>query len=272
MAEPNVSEELSQDASPARGIPLRVLIPNLITLSVLAAGLTAIRFAVEGRLEHSVLAIGIAAILDGLDGRVARMLKGSSQFGAELDSFADFISFGCGPALVLYFWSLHELSTLGWLAAMCLAFAAALRLARFNVSTTDTTRPEWTKGFFTGVPAPAGAMLALLPLNLFISGVPRFTGHSVIVAIFSVCVAGLMVSRLPTLSGKGGGERIPRNRVIPLVMMAMGVFVLLFSHPFPTMSAITICYLFLLPIGWARYKSLRDAHASAEAGTSSVSS
>jgi CDP-diacylglycerol--serine O-phosphatidyltransferase len=245
----------------ALGIPLRVLIPNLITLLVLASGLTAIRFAVEGRLEHAVLAIGAAAVLDGLDGRVARLLKGSSQFGAELDSLADFISFGCGPALVLYFWSLNELSTLGWLAAISLAFSAALRLARFNVMATDTTRPEWTKGFFTGVPAPAGALLALLPLNLYISGVPRFTGHAALVAIYSVCVAALMVSRLPTFSGKGKGERIPRNIVIPVVMVVMVVFVLLFSHPFPTISAITIGYLALLPLGFARYKALRAAHA-----------
>lgn len=247
----------------ARGIPLRVLIPNLITLLVLAAGLTAIRFAVEGRLEHAVLAIAVAAVLDGLDGRVARLLKGSSQFGAELDSLADFISFGCGPALVLYFWSLNELSTLGWLAAMSLAFAAALRLARFNVMATDTTKPEWMKGFFTGVPAPAGALLALLPLNLYISGVPRFTGHAALVAIYSVCVAALMVSRLPTFSGKGKGGRIPRNVVIPVVMVVLGVFVLLFSHPFLTLSAITIGYLLLLPLGIARYRALRNAEQSA---------
>lgn len=253
-----------EPASPAvqRGIPIRVLIPNMITLLVLAAGLTAIRFAVEGRLEHAVLAIGAAAILDGLDGRIARLLKGASHFGAELDSLADFLAFGCGPALVLYFWSLNELSTLGWLAAISLAFAAALRLARFNVAATDETKPDWTKGFFTGVPAPAGAMLALLPINLYLSGMPRFAGHAALVALFSVAVAGLMVSRLPTLSGKGKSGPVPRNRVIPIVFALLILFVLLINHPFPTISAVTIGYLALLPFGFARYRKLRDEHAA----------
>lgn len=259
MAEPALEPDPAREASRARGIPLRVLIPNLITLMVLAAGLTAIRFAAEGRFEHASLAIAAAAVLDGLDGRIARLLKGSSHFGAELDSLADFISFGCGPALVLYFWSLQELSTIGWLSAMSLAFAAALRLARFNVAATDTTRPEWMKGFFTGVPAPAGALLALLPLNLFIAGLPRFSGHAVLVAVFSIFVAGLMVSRVPTLSGKGKGGAIPRNYVIPIIFGVVCVFLLLASHPFPTISAITIVYLALLPLGWTRYKALKAA-------------
>lgn len=248
-----------------RGIPVRVLIPNLITLLVLAAGLTAIRFAVEGRLEHSVLAIAVAALLDGLDGRIARLLKGASHFGAELDSLADFISFGCAPALVLYFWSMNELSTFGWMAALALAFAAALRLARFNVSIEDTTRPEWMKGFFTGVPAPAGAMLALLPINLYLTGVPRFTGHAVLVAIYTIVVAALMVSRLPTLSGKGKSGPIPRERVIPIVAAVIVVVMLLVSHPFQTISAITLSYLAMLPYGLARFKSLRAAHERASA-------
>ena len=258
---------------PQRGIPLRVLIPNLITLLVLAAGLTAIRYAVEGRLAHAVLAICAGAVLDGLDGRIARMLKGASRFGAELDSLADFIAFGCGPALILYFWSLAELSTFGWMAAMSLAFAAALRLARFNVASTDETLPEWTKGFFTGVPAPAGALLALLPINLYLSDVPffsdpRFPGHAVLVAVYSVCVAGLMVSRLPTLSGKGKkgvglGGPVPGNRVIPIVFAMLVLVVLLVNHPFPTLSLITIGYLCLLPYGFARYRQLRSQNEPA---------
>jgi len=243
---------------------VRVLIPNMITLLVLAAGLTAIRFAVEGRLEHAVLAIAVAALLDGLDGRMARLLKGASRFGAELDSLADFLSFGCAPALVLYFWSLNELSTFGWLAAVALAFASALRLARFNVSIEDTTKPEWTKGFFTGVPAPAGAMLAVLPINLYLSGLPRFAGHAALVAVFTVIVAALMVSRIPTLSGKGRSGPIPRERVIPLVAIVLGVVFLLVSHPFPTVSAITVLYLALLPIGLGRYARLKRAHEAGQ--------
>lgn len=239
-----------------RGVPVRVLIPNLITLLVLAAGLTAIRFAVEGRLEHSVLAIFAAAILDGLDGRIARLLKGASHFGAELDSLADFISFGCAPALVLYFWTMQDLSTFGWLAALALAFAAALRLARFNVMSEDLTRPEWTKQFFTGVPAPAGAMLAVLPINLFLTGLPKFAGHALLVSIFTVAVAALMVSRLPTLSGKGKAGPVPREKVIPIVAAVILVVVLLVNHPFATMSALTLAYIALLPFGFARYRRL----------------
>lgn len=244
-----------------RGIPVRVLIPNLVTLLVLAAGLTAIRFAVEGRLEHAVLAIAAAALLDALDGRIARMLKGTSHFGAELDSLADFLSFGCAPGLVLYFWSMNEVSTLGWVAALALAFAAALRLARFNVSIEDTTRPEWTKSFFTGVPAPAGAMLALLPINLYLMGLPKFTGHAAIVAVYTVIVAALMVSRLPTLSGKGKSGPVPREKVIPIVAVVILVVMLLVNHPFPTLAALTIGYLAMLPYGVARYKALAKADA-----------
>ncbi|MCA0425355.1 MAG: phosphatidylcholine/phosphatidylserine synthase, partial [Proteobacteria bacterium] len=256
MADPTSSPGSSAPAqATVRGIPVRVLIPNLITLLVLAAGLTAIRLAVEGRLEHAVLAIAAAGLLDGLDGRIARLLKGASRFGAELDSLADFLSFGCAPGLVLYFWSMNEVSTLGWVAALALAFAAALRLARFNVGTEDTTRPEWTKAFFTGVPAPAGAMLALLPVNLYLSGVPKFTGHAGLVAIYTVIVAALMVSRLPTPSGKGKSGPIPREKVIPIVAAVILVVILLVSHPFQTLAAITIAYLAVLPYGFARYKA-----------------
>lgn len=264
MSDPDVSKSDNLPGPPqqtmVRGIPVRVLIPNLITLMVAAAGMTAIRFAVEGRLTHAVMAIAAAALLDGLDGRIARMLKGASRFGAELDSLADFLSFGCAPALLLYFWSLHELSTIGWLASVSLAFASALRLARFNVSTEDTTKPEWTKAFFTGVPAPAGALLALLPINLYLSGVPSFPGHSALVAIFTVMVGALMVSRLPTLSGKGKSGPIPREKVIPIVAAVLAVVLLLVNHPFPTISAITIGYLALLPYGVSRYRALSAAH------------
>ena len=146
---------------------------------------------------------------------------------------------------------------------MSLAFAAALRLARFNVASTDETLPEWTKGFFTGVPAPAGALLALLPINLYLSDVPffsdpRFPGHAVRVAIYSVCIAGLMVSRLPTLSGKGKSGPVPGNRVIPIVFAMLVLVVLLVNHPFPTLSLIPIGYLCLLPSGFAKYRQLRS--------------
>src|SRR5436190_6158322 len=137
-----------------RFIPVRTLVPNLITLLALCAGLTGIRLAIEGRLDLAVGAIVFAAILDGLDGRVARMLKGTSRFGAELDSLADFVNFGVAPALMLYFWGLHDLGNAGWIAAMVFAICTGLRLARFNVMIDDRSRPSWAGKFFVGVPAP----------------------------------------------------------------------------------------------------------------------
>jgi CDP-diacylglycerol--serine O-phosphatidyltransferase len=155
-----------------RPIPVRVLLPNLITLLALCAGLTAIRMAVENNTQLALAAIVFAALLDGIDGRIARMLKGTSRFGAELDSLADFVNFGVAPALILYFWGLHELKSAGWIAALVFAICAALRLARFNVMIDEPNRPVWAANFFTGIPAPAGAITVLLPIYLTLLGAP----------------------------------------------------------------------------------------------------
>src|SRR5713226_10579911 len=149
-----------------RPIPVRTLVPNLITLLALCAGLTAVRLAIEGKLEFALAAIVLAAVLDGIDGRIARLIKGTSRFGAELDSLADFVNFGVAPALILYFWELHELKSAGWIAALVFAICAALRLARFNVMIEDPNRPAWAGNFFVGVPAPAGAITVLLPIYM----------------------------------------------------------------------------------------------------------
>src|SRR2546421_1731256 len=150
-----------------RPIPVRTLVPNVITLLALCAGLTAVRLAVEGKLEFALAAIVFAAVLDGIDGRIARLIKGTSRFGAELDSLADFVNFGVAPALILYFWDLHELRSAGWIAALVFAICAGLRLARFNVSTDDPNPPAWASDFFVGGPAPAGAVPRLLPALLY---------------------------------------------------------------------------------------------------------
>src|SRR6478672_5987607 len=170
-------------APPARrrrfkAIPVRTLLPNLITLLALCAGLTAIRVAVENNIQLALAAIVFAALLDGIDGRLARMLKGTSRFGAELDSLADFVNFGVAPALILYFWGLHELHSAGWIAAMVFAICAGLRLARFNVMIDDPNQPAWAGNFFTGIPAPAGAITVLLPIYLSLLGflgTPRYS-------------------------------------------------------------------------------------------------
>src|ERR687890_2837484 len=152
-------------------VPFRVIAPNIVTLITVCLGLWAIRLAFEGRYEQAVLAVIVAAFLDGVDGRIARLLKGTSRFGAELDSLADFLNFGVTPALILYSFLLHELKAIGWIAVLVFAIAMVLRLARFNVMLDDPHRPEWKKNFFTGMPAPAGALTSMLPLYLSFLGV-----------------------------------------------------------------------------------------------------
>jgi CDP-diacylglycerol---serine O-phosphatidyltransferase len=246
---------------PFQAIPLRLVIPNCITLLSLCAGLTGVRIAFEGRFDAAVIAVGIAAILDGLDGRVARLMKGASRFGAELDSLADFVCFGCAPALILYSWTLHGAGSFGWLAGLVMAIAAALRLARFNVMLDDPTRPDWQKKFFVGMPAPAGALCALLPMYLFLAGVPVFPGQSYVVAIYVIGVAFMMVSRIPTYAGKQIGLRIPGQYVIFVLLGIVALAFLLVNHTFETLAGLTIAYWIGLPFGVRYYRSLAAADA-----------
>jgi CDP-diacylglycerol--serine O-phosphatidyltransferase len=235
-----------------------MLVPNLITLLALCAGLTAIRLAFEQRLEWAVAAIVFAALLDGIDGRVARMLKGTSRFGAELDSLADFVNFGVAPALILYFWGLHELGNAGWIATMVLAICAGLRLARFNVMIDDPNRPAWTANFFVGMPAPAGAITALLPLYLHFLGVlgtPRFSVVAPITFIYTLGIAFLMVSRLPVFSGKRVGKRVSPEMVVPVFVLVVLFFALLVSYPWWVLTIGTLAYLASLPFGVLFYRS-----------------
>ena len=189
-----------------KAIPVRTLLPNLITLLALCAGLTAIRMAVENRLDLALAAIVLAVLLDGIDGRIARLLKGTSRFGAELDSLADFVNFGVAPALILYFWGLQELKSAGWIAALVFAICAALRLARFNVMIDDPNQPAWAGNFFTGIPAPAGAITVLLPIYLYFLGVSNGLVTVWLTLFYTLAIALLMVSRLPVFSGKARGQ------------------------------------------------------------------
>ena len=170
-----------------RPIPVRMLVPNFITLLAICAGLTAIRLSTEGRMELAVGAIVFAAFLDGLDGRVARMIKGQSKFGAELDSLADFVNFGVAPGLILYFWQLHELNNVGWIASMIFAISGGLRLARFNATMDDPNKPAFAANFFTGVPAPAGAITVLLPIYLAFLGMP--TPPAALTMLYTLLIA-----------------------------------------------------------------------------------
>ena len=247
-----------------RLIPVRMLLPNLITLLALCAGLTAIRLAVEEKLEWALAAIVFAALLDGIDGRIARMLKGTSKFGAELDSLTDFVNFGVAPALIVYFWSLHELKSAGWIAAMVFAICTGLRLARFNVMIDDPNKPAWGANFFVGIPAPAGAITVLLPIYVYYLGVPRFSFEAPVILVYTLAIAFLMVSRVPVLSGKRVGKRVAPEMVLPVFVAVVLFFALLVAYPWVVLTTGTILYLAALPLGWLSYREhqRRDAAAT----------
>jgi CDP-diacylglycerol--serine O-phosphatidyltransferase len=237
-----------------KAIPVRMLLPNMITLLALCAGLTAIRLAVENKLDLALAAIVFAALLDGIDGRVARLLKGTSRFGAELDSLADFVNFGVAPALILYFWGLHELKSAGWIAALVFAICAALRLARFNVMIDDPNKPVWAGNFFTGIPAPAGAMTVLLPIYLYFLGVSNGLVTVWLTFFYTLAIGLLMVSRLPVFSGKRVGKRVPPEMVLPLFVVFVLVFAVLISYPWEMLTFGSLVYLACLPLGWFSYR------------------
>lgn len=250
-----------------RRIPVRTLAPNVITLLALCAGLTSIRLAFEDRYGLALAAIVFAAILDGLDGRLARLLKGTSRFGAELDSLADFVNFGVAPALILYFWGLHDLKSAGWIAAMVFAICAGLRLARFNVMMEEPERPAWASNFFVGMPAPAGAITVLLPIYAALLGVPRSLFLTWAMLFYTLAVAALMVSRLPVFSGKRVGTRVPPDLVLPVVIVVVLFVALLIAYPWILLTAGTLAYLVSLPFGWLSYRRYqrRSRESRAEA-------
>ena len=249
-----------------RSIPVRTLVPNIITLLALRAGLTAIRMAFENRYVLALAAIVFAAFLDGIDGRLARFLKGTSRFGAELDSLADFVNFGVAPALILYFWGLHDLKSAGWIAAMVFAICGALRLARFNVMVDDPDKPAWASNFFVGVPAPAGAITVLLPIYVALLGLPRSEVLNWLTLVYTLAIASLMVSRLPVFSGKTVRLRVPPEMVLPVFVSVVFFIALLIGYPWYILSACTVLYLLSLPAGWKSYRD-HERKAAAQAVT-----
>ena len=249
-----------------RPIPFRTLAPNLVTLLALCAGLTAVRFAAENKLDWAVGCIVLAATLDGIDGRLARLIKGTSRFGAELDSLADFVNFGVAPALILYFWGLHELKSAGWIAALVFAICAGLRLARFNVMMDDPNKPAWAGNFFTGIPAPAGAITVLLPIYLYFLGVSNGLVTVWLTLFYTLMIAMLMVSNLPVFSGKRVGKRVPPDMVLPVFVVVVLFFALLISYPWAVLAIGSLIYLACLPLGWWSYREYqrKDALVAAE--------
>jgi CDP-diacylglycerol--serine O-phosphatidyltransferase len=231
------------------------MVPNLITVLAICAGLTGVRLAFEGRFELSVVMVLIAAFLDGIDGRIARLLKATSKFGTQMDSLADIVNFGVAPALVLYAFLLDQARSLGWIAAMMYAIAAGLRLARFNVMEEREVKAVWQSDYFVGVPAPAGAMLVLLPVYLGFLGVDPSRTFAYIGSLYTVLIGFFLISRLPVYSGKSLGKRMRRDLVLPILLLVVLYVAFLMSFTWETMTLTALAYLCFLPLsvrGWSR--------------------
>ena len=224
---------------------LNRLIPNMLTIGALCAGLTAVHFGLQGFWEKAIIAIVVAGILDTLDGRIARLLNGSSKFGAELDSLSDFVSFGVAPALLLYQWTLKDLRGFGWVLALVFAVCCALRLARFNTRIDNADLPAWTGKFFTGVPAPAGAGLAITPMIATLQFGPGYVDQPAVVGAVMLAVSLMMVSQVPTYSFKR--IRVPHHNVLPALLVVGLLAACLVSIPWITLLAVGAAYIASIP-------------------------
>lgn len=237
-----------------REIPVRLIVPNLVTLLAICAGLTGVRLAFEHRFETAVIMVLIAAFLDGVDGRLARMLKATSKFGAQMDSLADIVNFGVAPALVLYAYMLDGLGAFGWIAVLIYVIAIGLRLARFNVLSLSENGAGWRSRFFTGVPAPAGAGLVMLPIYLGFIGVPHSSASSLAASVYVIIIAVLVVSRLPVFSGKGAAYAIRRDLVMPLILALVFYALLLASFMWETLTLTAAAFILSLPFSARAYR------------------
>jgi CDP-diacylglycerol---serine O-phosphatidyltransferase len=250
-------------SEPRRGIPLRAVVPNAVTALALCVGLTSVRFAIAGEWENAIYAIVGAGVLDGMDGRIARMLRGQTRFGAELDSLSDVIAFGVAPAIVVHLWSLQHLPRFGWIFALAYAVCMALRLARFNANIDVEEQPHKSAGFLTGVPAPAGAGLLLLPIYLWLASDRQWTwlNDVRIVAPWAGLVAFLVISSVATFSW--GSLRLRRNVRLEAIVIIALIGGALVSAPWHTLSAIAFLYVALIPFSIASYARIRRLRAAA---------
>ena len=232
----------------------RVILPNMLTLIGVCIGLTSIRFALDGRFEFAIIAIILAAIIDGLDGRIARLIKGTSKVGKELDSLTDMISFGVAPAFIMYFWKLNTLGRFGWLVCLIYVICVALRLARFNVNSGQ--EPSWRDNFFEGVPSPAGGILVLTPLIFSMTNFEFITiNYDIVVPIFFIVTSLLLISKFPSYSFKK--IVIQRKTTIFLLFGIVLFFGLLLIYPFNLIAISAIIYLAMLPISFFHYQKLK---------------
>ena len=228
----------------------RVILPNILTLVGVCIGLSSIKFAFDGKFELSIIAVIVAGIIDGLDGRIARLIKGTSKVGKELDSLTDVISFGVAPAFIMYFWSLSEIGRLGWLISLIYVICVALRLARFNVNSEGES--SWKDNFFEGIPSPAGGILVLMPLIYSFSEIQLFNpNYKTIVPILFISISILLISKIPTYSLKK--IVVPRSTTIFLLLVVVLYFGLLLIYTFNTLIISGALYILMMPVSAAHY-------------------
>ena len=231
----------------------RMILPNMLTLIGVCIGLSSIKFALDKKFELAIIAIIFAALIDGLDGRIARLIKGTSKVGKELDSLTDVISFGVAPSFIMYFWSLNNLGKFGWLLCLIYVVCVALRLARFNVSSNE--EPSWRDNFFEGVPSPAGGILVLMPLIFSLSGFDfLIISYNILVPVFFISVSFLLISKFPTYSLKK--IIIPRSMTVFLLFGIVLFFGLLLIYPFKVIFLSGFIYLSLIPISFLHYRKI----------------
>ena len=234
----------------------RMILPNMLTLIGVCIGLSSIKFALDEKFKLSIIAIIFAALIDGLDGRIARLIKGTSKVGKELDSLTDVISFGVAPSFVMYFWLLNNLGKFGWLLCLIYVVCVALRLARFNVSSNDEPS-SWKDNFFEGVPSPAGGILVLMPLIFSLSGFDfLIISYNILVPVFFISVSFLLISKLPTYSLKK--IIIPRSMTVFLLFGIVLFFGLLLIYPFKVIFLSGFIYLSLIPISFLHYRNINN--------------
>jgi len=235
----------------------RVILPNMLTLIGVCIGLSSIRFALDGKFEFAIIAIMFAALIDGLDGRIARLIKGTSKVGKELDSLTDMISFGVAPAFIMFFWKLNTLGKFGWLLCLIFVICVALRLARFNVNSNQ--EPSWRDNFFEGVPSPAGGILVLTPLIISLSGFELFQiNYDIVTPVFFIVTSFLLISKFPTYSFKK--IVIPRRTTIFLLFGIVLFFGLLLIYTFNVIALSAVIYVLLLPISFLHYQKIKKQH------------
>lgn len=244
-----------------RGLSIHALVPNAVTVLGMCAGLSAIRFAVAERWQVAVALVILAGIIDGLDGRIARVLKASSEFGAQLDSLSDFLCFGVAPAAVLYLWTLHVGGGAGWAVALLFAVCMGLRLARYNASLSDPERPAWSSRYFTGMPAPAAGGMILLPMMVSFEFGDAVFREPILVALHAVGVSFLTVSTIPMYSGKG--MRLKHEHFVPALLLVGLFFAAIIGYPWHTFALLGVGYLGSIPFSIRSQRRFKAEMAAA---------